>query len=230
MMTIALISLGAVNLALVVLLVQMSRRLEMFAKPQRRGAFGEFALERLLADHFGELYALQHPLPDGTRVDAAIFVRDQFVAVDSKFPHDVSQVRNRAKEIASKYIQPPLTLDFAFLFVPSESLYLEILEDARLHEDLLRMRVIPTSPNSLYAYLQTMAAAFRGMRIERNSVEIQRAVIQIAKDYAKYMGDYTKLGEKLEQAAKAYRDSIRDAERLTHRFESLQLGEPVSRE
>lgn len=95
------------------------------------------------------------------------------------------------------------------------------------------MRVIPTSPNSFYAYLQSMASAFQGMKIERKSVEVQRAVIQLAKDYARFLGDYSRIGEKLEQASKAYRESLADAARLTHRFESLQMGEvrePVSRE
>jgi DNA recombination protein RmuC len=221
----------------------------ILSKPQGRGAFGEFTLERMLADLFGEcteMYALQHTLEGGERVDAAIFLhpnRSLFLSVDAKFPlahatpllegtgtpeierEFAKDVRARAAEIATKYIRPPATLDFAFMFVPSESIYYLVLKDAKLHQELLQKRVIPTSPNSFFAYLQALTIAFQGRKIEQKTVEIQRAVIQVAKDFAKFLGDYTRVGEKLEQASKAYEDSRKDVDRFTKRIDKLQLGE-----
>ncbi|MBI5447083.1 MAG: DNA recombination protein RmuC [Deltaproteobacteria bacterium] len=221
----------------------------ILSKSQGRGAFGEFALERMLEDLLGEhgdLFAIQYPFENGEKVDAAIFVRPdhaQILAVDSKFPlaHAIpilegrgtpdderafaKDVRERAKEIATKYIRPPLTLDFAFMFVPSEAVYYLVLKDAKLHQELLQKKVIPTSPNAFYAYLQALAVAFRGMKIEQRAVEVQRAVVQVAKDFAKFLGDYSKVGEKLKQASTAYEDSQKDAERLTKRLDKLQIGE-----
>jgi DNA recombination protein RmuC len=221
----------------------------ILSKSQGRGAFGELTLDRMLADLFGEyteMYETQYVVEGLEKVDAAIFVkpdRSQFLSVDAKFPlanavpllegkgtpeieRDFAKdVRERAKEIATKYIKPPRTLDFAFMFVPSEAVYYLVLKDSKLHQELLQKKVIPTSPNGFYAYLQAMAAAFRGMKIEQKTVEIQRAVIQVAKDFAKFAGDYQKVGEKLGQASKAYEDSQADVERFTKRIDKLQLGE-----
>lgn len=223
----------------------------ILSKSQGRGAFGELTLERMLADLFGdqtELFETQYAVENGERVDAAVFVkpdRSQFLAVDAKFPlaHAtpllegkddpeaerafVKDVKERADEIATKYIKPPRTMDFAFMFVPSEAVYHLVLRNAKLHEDLLRKKVVPTSPNSFYAYLQVLAVAFRGMKIEQKTVEIQRAVVQVGKDFARFLGDYRKVGEKLDQAARAYEDSRKDADRFTKRIEKLQLGEPA---
>ena len=221
----------------------------ILSKSQGRGAFGEWTLERMLADLFGEhteMYETQFVVEEGERVDAAIFVkpdRSQFLAVDAKFPlaHAMpllegkgtpeierafaKDVKERAEEVASKYVKPPRTLDFAFMFVPSEAVYYLVLQNAKLHEELLRKRVIPTSPNSFHAYLQALAIAFRGMKIEQKTVEIQRAIVQVAKDFSKFMGDYLKVGEKLEQASKAYESTRQEADRFTKRIDKLQLGE-----
>ncbi len=223
----------------------------ILSKSQGRGAFGELTLERMLADLFGdqtELFETQYAVEEGERVDAAVFVkpdRSQFLAVDAKFPlaHAMpllegkddpeaerafaKDVKERADEIATKYIKPPRTMDFAFMFVPSEAVYDLVLRNAKLHQELLRKKVVPTSPNSFYAYLQVLAVAFRGMKIEQKTVEIQRAVVQVGKDFAKFLGDYLKVGEKLDLAVRAYEDSRKDADRFTKRIEKLQLGEPA---
>lgn len=221
----------------------------VLTKSQGRGAFGEWALERMLADLFGdhtELYAIQHVLDGGERVDAAIFVRpdrSQLLAVDSKFPlanampilegrgspEDerafAKDVRERAKEIATRYIRPPQTLDFAFMFVPSEAIYYLVLKDAKLHQDLIARRVIPTSPNAFYAYLQALAMAFRGMKMEQKAAEIQKTIAQIAKDFTRFYGDWIKVGGKLKEAVGAYDASVEDGQKFTQRIEKLKLGD-----
>ncbi len=222
---------------------------QVLARPQGRGAFGEMTLERLLADLFGdmtEMYRLQYPVEGAERVDAAIFTQpgqSQFLAIDAKFPLSnatpliqgeetaenrkafARDVRARADEISSKYIKPPKTLEFALMFIPSESVYYLLLKDQKLHERLLKDKVIPTSPNSLYAYLQVLATAFRGKKLEKKTREIQAAIIRVAKDFEKFGADYAKVGEKLEQTVKAYEASQKDADRFHGRIQKLQQGD-----
>ena len=97
--------------------------------------------------------------------------------------------------------------------------------DPKLHQALLQKKVIPTSPNAFYAYLQALAAAFRGMKIEQKTVEIQRAIIQVAKDFGRFAGDYQKVGERLRQAGDAYEESRKDVDRFTKTIDKLRLGE-----
>ena len=162
----------------------------LLTQPKARGAFGELTLSQMLADLFGdhaEMFELQYLMDGGERADAAVFVRpdkSQFVCVDSKFPMANAQpllegdpdegqrrefekafardVLAQAESIRAKYVRPPKTLDFAFLFVPAESVYYLVLRNRSLHEQLLRMAVVPASPNSFYAYLQALAFAFWG--------------------------------------------------------------------
>ena len=193
-----------------------------------------------------DLYNLQHPVEGAERVDAAIFVepdQSRFLAVDAKFPLAnatpllegegteenrkafAKDVKARADEIASKYIKPPKTQEFALMFVPSEAVYFLLLKDQKLHEKLLKIKVVPTSPNSLYAYLQVLASAFRGRKLEKKTREIQEAIIRIAKDFEKFGADYAKVGERLGQTVKAYEDSRKDADRFSRRIQKLRQAD-----
>jgi DNA recombination protein RmuC len=217
--------------------------------PKGRGAFGEMTLERMLGDLFGEhaeLYETQYSIEGAEKVDAVIFVRpdrSQMLCVDAKFPLAnamplvegkgtpeierafAADVKARAGEIRKKYLKPPKTLDFAFMFVPSEAVYYELLRNASLHRDLLLDRIVPTSPNAFYAYLKALSIAFDGMKIGQKAVEIQRAIVEVAKDFSKFAVDYQKLGERVTLAKDAYDLTVKDVERFTKRIERLQQGE-----
>lgn len=217
--------------------------------PQGRGAFGEMTLEQMLGDLFGEhaeLFETQHVIEGGEKADAVIFLRpdrSQMLCVDAKFPLAnaapliqgqgtpeiekafAADVKARADEIRRKYIKPPKTLDFAFMFVPSEAVYYQLLKNAKLHQDLLRQRVLPTSPNAFYAYLQALSLAFRGVKIEQKTVEIQKAIVQIAKDFMSFATDYDRLGKKLDDAQKAYGDTTLDIANFRKRVEKLKIGD-----
>lgn len=225
----------------------------LLTQPKSRGAFGELTLSQMLADLFGnhaDMFELQYPMEGGERVDAAIFVRpdrSQFVCVDAKFPMANAQpllegeigegerreyekafardVLVQAESIRAKYIKPPTTLDFAFLFVPAESVYYLLLRNRSLHEQLLRLQVIPTSPNGFYAYLQALAFAFRGFRIEQKTKEIQLLLERVGKDFERFADDFRIFGRHLDNAQAKYMDSIRDVERFRARIGSLRSGE-----
>ena len=225
----------------------------LLTQPKARGAFGELTLNQMLSDLFGdhaEMFELQYLMDEGEKADAAIFVRpdrSQFVCVDAKFPMANAQpllegeiddaqrkeyekafardVLTQAESIKSKYIRPPKTLDFAFLFVPAESVYYLVLRDRALHEQLLRLQVVPTSPNSFYAYLQALAFAFRGFRIEQKTREIQSLLERVGKDFERFADNFRIFGRHLDNAQAKYMESVRDVERFRARIGALRSGE-----
>jgi DNA recombination protein RmuC len=225
----------------------------LLTQPKARGAFGELTLNQMLSDLFGdhaEMFELQYLMDGGEKADAAIFVRpdrSQFVCVDAKFPMANAQpllegeiddaqrkdyekafardVLAQAESIRSKYIRPPKTLDFAFLFVPAESVYYLVLRDRSLHEQLLRLQVVPTSPNSFYAYLQALAFAFRGFRIEQKTREIQVLLERVGKDFERFADNFRIFGRHLDNAQAKYMESVRDVERFRARIGALRSGE-----
>ena len=225
----------------------------LLTQPKARGAFGELTLSQMLSDLFGdhtEMFELQYQMEWGERADAAIFVRpdrSQFVCVDAKFPLANAQplmegeidesarreyekafardVLTQAESIRSKYIRPPKTLDFAFLFVPAESVYYLVLRNRALHEQLLRLQVVPTSPNSFYAYLQALAFAFRGFKIEQKTREIQVLLERVGKDFERFAENFRLFGRHLDNAQAKYMESVRDVERFRARIGSLRSGE-----
>lgn len=225
----------------------------LLTQPKARGAFGELTLSQMLSDLFGsqtEMFELQYQMEWGERADAAVFVRpdrSRFVCVDAKFPmanampllegegdeafrKDVEKafardVLTQAESIRAKYIRPPKTLDFAFLFVPAESIYYLLLRNRALHEQLLRLQVIPTSPNSFFAYLQALAFAFRGFKIEQKTREIQDLLERVGKDFERFADDFRIFGRHLDNAQTKYMESVRDIERFRARIGSLRSGE-----
>lgn len=245
--------LGAATGQVVLLSRDINQLNVLLTQPKARGAFGELTLSQMLQDLFGahaEMFELQHQVEWGERADAAIFVRPdraQFVCVDAKFPmanalplleggldegatreYEKAFARDvmvQAESIRAKYIRPPKTLDFAFLFVPAESVYYLLLRNRALHERLLTLQVIPTSPNSFFAYLQALAFAFRGFKIEQKTREIQTLLEQVGKDFERFADDFRVFGRHLDNAQAKYMESARDVERFRTRIVSLRSGE-----
>src|SRR3989454_921939 len=154
-----------------------------------RCSLGEVALERLLEDALPrERYQRQYRFSSGEAADAVIFLRDKLLPIDSKFPLDSYRrlgaegdearkafavaVKGHADAIAKKYIVPgENTLDIAMMFVPSESVYYELLmsEDSKsqaLDAYCRDRNVIAVSPNTLYPHLQVILMGLLGMLIE----------------------------------------------------------------
>ncbi len=163
--------------------------------PKLRGGMGELFLGDLLAQILPpEHYRLQHTFQSGEKVDAVIQVGQRLVPVDAKFPYEnfrrvidagtdadrqaarkqfLRDVRKHVDAIADKYILPDEnTYDFALMYVPAENVYYEtiIKQDAGEEHELLgyalQKHVIPVSPNSFYAYLQTVLLGLKGMQVE----------------------------------------------------------------
>lgn len=212
-----------------------------------RGMLGELTLERLLADTLPQAsFEMQYRFSTGSVVDAILRVGEKVVPVDSKFPLEAYRrlsetgeearkefaqaVRRHAESIAEKYILPAEgTLDYALMFVPSESVYYELLmtEDARtgqLSEYCLRHRVIPVSPNTLYAYLGVILLGLRGMQIEENARKLLESLEGLKKQLDGFADVYEKLGTHLRNAQQSYMDAGGKLERAQVSLDSMTQG------
>lgn len=197
--------------------------------PKQRGVFGEYYLESVLENVLppGQ-YAMQHKFRDGEIVDAVIYLeKGQILPIDSKFSLEnynrfveatdkaekerlIAKVRMDLKgriDETSKYIRrAEKTMDFAFMFIPSESLYYDLLignvgvgSSARdLIEYAFRdKRVIVVSPTSFMAYLQTVLQGLRSLQIEEQAKDIQVRVGKLGTHIAKFDEYLQKLGNSL---------------------------------
>ncbi len=199
--------------------------------PKQRGVFGEYYLESVLDNILpSKNYQMQYKFKDGEIVDAVVFLdKGQILPIDSKFSLEnynrmvgeankadreklLAKVRtdlkNRIDE-TSKYIRPSeKTMDFAFMFIPSESLYYDLLigdvgtgSSARdLIEYAFRdKKVIIVSPTSFMAYLQTVLQGLRSLQIEEQAKDIQIRVGQLGQHIGKFDEYMNKLGRSLGQ-------------------------------
>jgi len=204
--------------------------------PKQRGVFGEYYLESVLDNVLpSKNYQMQYKFKDGEIVDAAVFLdKGQILSIDSKFSLEnynrmvgednklereklLAKVRtdlkNRIDE-TSKYIRPSEgTMDFAFMFIPSESLYYDLLigdvgtgSSARdLIEYAFRdKKVIIVSPTSFMAYLQTVLQGLRSLQIEEQAKDIQIRVGKLGQHIGKFDEYMNKLGKSLGQTVGHY--------------------------
>ncbi len=194
--------------------------------PKQRGVFGEYYLESVLDNILpSKNYQMQYKFKDGETVDAVVFLdKGQILSIDSKFSLEnynrmvgesskpereklLSKVRSDLKmriDETSKYIRPSEgTMDFAFMFIPSESLYYDLLigdvgtgSSARdLIEYAFRdKKVIIVSPTSFMAYLQTVLQGLRSLQIEEQAKDIQIRVGKLGQHIGKFDSYMQKLG------------------------------------
>lgn len=223
---------------------------QILRAPKIRGGLGETFLGDLLAQMLPQdAYELQYGFADGERVDAVIKTAHGMVPVDSKFPLEdfqrlaqaktdeerknyrrafVDGVKKRVNE-ASKYIRPGEgTFDFALMYVPAENVYYEIImrdeslsEETSLAAFAMKKKVIPVSPNTFYAYLNTILLGLKGMRVERFVAEIMKEMGKIRTEFGRFQDDFTKLGKHLTDAHSSYDKADKRLTRLDDRLQAL---------
>jgi DNA recombination protein RmuC len=213
-----------------------------------RGSFGEVTLERLLEDSLPKSqYEVQYRFSNGEAADAVIHLRDKkLMSIDSKFPLDAfrriavegedarkafaSAVKGHADAIARKYIVPDEgTLDFALMFVPSESVYYELLMTAdakgqQLDAYCRSINIIAVSPNTLYAHLCVIAMGLRGMQIEENAKRLYASLSGMQKQMETFTGVFEKLGTHLKNAQQSYTESEKRLEKAQNMLDGLASG------
>lgn len=197
--------------------------------PKQRGVFGEYYLESVLENILPtKNYQMQYKFKDNETVDAVVFLdKGQILPIDSKFSLEnynrmvsvkdkpdrqklLDKVRMDLKsriDETSKYIRPSEgTMDFAFMFIPSESLYYDLLigdvgtgSSARdLIEYAFRdKKVIIVSPTSFMAYLQTVLQGLRSLQIEEQAKDIQIRVGKLGQHIGKFEEYMKRLGNAL---------------------------------
>ncbi|MEX0917034.1 MAG: DNA recombination protein RmuC [Candidatus Paceibacterota bacterium] len=212
---------------------------DILKNPKQRGVLGEYYLETVLKNVLPPtMYKIQYPFSNGEIVDAAVFVNKKIVPIDSKFSLEnynrlvnapesekpalekafVNDLKLRIQETA-KYIRPEEgTMDFAFMFIPSEAIYYDLLtnqvgvvEDENLIQRAAgRYKVIIVSPTSFLAYLQTVLQGLKAMQIEEKAEEIQKRVGELGKHLGSYEEFYKKLGVSLGTTVSHYNSAYKE--------------------
>ena len=240
----------------------------VLTNPKQRGILGEYFLETLLKNVLPPAaYQMQYRFKDGEAVDAVIFVKDRIIPVDSKFSLEnynrlveeqdpaarnrlekqfKQDVKNRIDETA-KYIRPhEKTMDFAFMFIPSEGIYYDLLINRigtikAQTRDLIEYafkdkHVIIVSPTSFFAYLQTVLQGLRALQIEQSAQQIRERVEQLQKHLISYDDFMRRLGNNLGTTVNMYNSAYsefkkvdKDVTRITEQesgIEPLEIDKP----
>jgi len=198
--------------------VSMKNLQDYLRSPKLRGNIGEEVLKDLISQMFPKnSFFLQYTFKSGERVDAAIKTDAGILTIDSKFPAEnfqrmmaaeneseredarrefIRDVKKHIADISQKYILPEEgTMDFALMYIPSEPVYYEIVNNTDLTECARKARVYPVSPNTLYAHLQVILLSFQGRDFEKRTHKLFAVLRGIQKDYVK-------LGENLSVLSK----------------------------
>jgi len=235
---------------------QLQNLQDILKNPKQRGILGEYYLETVLKNVLPPgMYQMQYPFKNGEIVDAAVFVSDKIVPIDSKFSLDnynrlvhaseaekptfekafVNDLKMRITETA-KYIRPEEnTMDFAFMFIPSEGIYYDLLtnqvgggEDENLIQRAAgKYKVIIVSPTSFLAYLQTVMQGLKALKIEEKAVEIQQRVGELGKHVAAYESFYKKLGVSLGTSVSHYNAGYKELGKIdkdVYRIADSKIG------
>lgn len=209
---------------------QLQSLQDILKNPKQRGILGEYYLETLLKNVLPPgSFEMQYAFRDGNIVDAIVRVKDYIIPVDSKFSLEnynrivdtkeqterdrlekvfVNDLKLRIQETA-KYIRPEEgTTDFAFMFIPHEAIYYDLLvnkigevrgEDTEnlIQRAANKYKVIIVSPTSFLAYLQTVLQGLKALRIEEEAKNIIKRVDELGKHIASYETYHGKLGASL---------------------------------
>lgn len=234
------------------LMHEAASRLEnILGGTKSRGNFGETTLERLLEDCLPRTqYTQQYRFRSGEAADAVIHLRDKkIMAIDSKFPLDafqrletegdearktfVSAVKLHADSIAKKYIVPDEdTLDLALMFVPSEAVYYELLRSSdgkglAVDAYCRGKKIVPVSPNTLYAHLSVIAMGLRGMQIEENAKRLSANLAGMRKQLDTFSESFDKVGTHLKNAQLMYTEADKRLDKASNSLDNLLISGEV---
>lgn len=213
---------------------------DLLKPPKARGGVGEAMLEQLLAQVLPRShYKTQYRFASGLIVDAVVPLNERLVCIDSKFPlanyericdaHTeveraeaerafAADVAKHISDISSRYIVPDETFDFAFMYVPAEGVYGEVLRLSHRNKPLFEIamdaRVIPSSPLTMYVYLQTISYGLRCLSIEKNAERVLDFCGQLQQDMRRFSDEYDVLGKHLANARNKYEEGSRKLDRV----------------
>lgn len=225
---------------------QLRNLQDILKNPKQRGVLGEYYLEETLKNVLPpNVYQMQYSFQDGSVVDAVVFIKDKIIPIDSKFSLENyekilntndSAVREKLEkqfkqdlkiriDETSKYIKPSeKTMDFAFMFIPSEAIYYDLLinkigavqvNTRNLIEYAFKDRhVIIVSPTSFLAYLQTVLQGLRALQIEESAKTIKLNVEKLNKHLLGYDNFMKKLGTSMSATVNHYNNAYKEFKKI----------------
>ena len=211
--------------------------------PKLRGNIGEQVLKDLIGQMFPKnSFHLQYHFKTGQIVDAAIKTQAGILPIDSKFPMEnfqriyqavsttdkalartafIRDVKKHIKDISGKYILPEEgTLDFALMYIPSETIFYEIVNEQELMDLARESRVYPVSPTTLYAHLQTILLSLEGQKIAGKTSEVFTLLRAVQKDYEKLNENFTLLGKHLTNAYNSMNSTSQSMNQIGNKLDS----------
>jgi len=242
---------------------QLKNLQDILKNPKQRGILGEYYLESVLKNVLPPgSYAMQYPFSDGVIVDAVVFVDNaggqsgkRIIPIDSKFslenynrmleardPQErkrfesafVNDLKIRIDE-TSKYVKPEeKTMDFAFMFIPSEAVYYDLLINkvGAITEDTNNLiyyagkkKVVVVSPTSFLAYLQTVLQGLRNQKISEQAHAIIKEVERLGKHLYAYSEHMNRLGQHLGTTVSSYNKASKELEKIDKDVVKLTEGE-----
>ena len=223
------------------------KELEDFLKsPKLRGNLGEQVLKELLSEMLPKnSFHLQYGFKSGAVVDAAIKTGNGIIPIDSKFPLEnfrrlikaeseadkkaagkdfTADVKKHIDAISKKYILVSEgTIDYALMYLPSESVFYEVVNNQDLFEYANQKRVMPVSPVTFYAYLRTVLMSFEGQKIEQKAKIIMSMLRATQKDYSILEESLQILGKHLNNAYNQMSQVSKNAAHLGQKISSTSL-------
>jgi len=219
--------------------------------PHLRGKFGEAVLSGLLADFLpASAFAEQVVIVPGSKeaVDAVVRFPKFLLPIDSKFnreqvlplfetsdPEGLKAAREQlavtikaqARAISEKYIHPEHgTTDLALMFLPSETLYFEVIRNSELCEAVHKLKVFPVSPNTLAITLRAVAMSISQFEFAKNVEKTLEELGAAQKSFGHFQRKFEEVGKGLEKAQEAYNTATGHLNRYTNRVVRL-TGETV---
>lgn len=182
-----------------------------FTLPYLRGEAGETLLKELIKNYLpNDSYQFQYTFKGGQKVDAIIKTGKYIIPIDSKFPiqsikeldngnSEISKSSKRvfykyAEDISNKYINPSEgTLNFAIMYIPSEKLYYKffIEGDGDLPRELIKLGILPSSPSTLFSFVQTVVYGLKGFTFNERQNEILEKIEALKINYFKLKRQYS---------------------------------------
>lgn len=236
---------------------QLQHLQDILQNPKQRGILGEYYLETVLKNVMPPgSFQMQYAFTNGEIVDAVVFVKERIIPIDSKFSLEnynrILETRDPSEkeklEVAfkrdlkmridetSKYVRPEEnTMDFAFMFIPSEGIYYDLLANQvgsvktntrDLIEYAFGKKVIIVSPTSFLAYLQTVLQGLKSLQIEEQAKEIQKRVGELGKHLGMYDEYMKKLGNTLQISVNHYTAAYKEFGKIDKDVFKI-AGEPI---
>lgn len=236
---------------------QLNEIQDIFKNSKQRGMLGELSLDLILKNVLPKNYEQQYKFKDGEIVDFVIKIGNQLIPIDSKFSLEnyrrkvsadtdsdkakfdaafKGDIKNRIDE-TSKYVRPnEKTVDFAFMFIPSEAIYYDLLDTKIGERDLIfyaaEKHVTIVSPATLMAYLQTVLEGLRALHITEQTREILKNLVNLQRHLKAYQEYMDKIRNNIATLTNTYELASGELKKIDKDIFRINSGSPdmVSKE